>query len=188
MKLVLAITGASGAEIALRLAEILRKKSVELAIVISENAKKVFEHETGIKPEEADGMFSNFGKIFENDDFASVLASRSSFDYEGMVILPCSMKTLAAIANGLEINLICRAASVCLKEKKTLVVCPRETPLRVVHVENMLRLAKEGAIILPLMMSFYGKGKGYEFSINNILGKILRFFNLEFEERGRWGG
>ncbi|HIQ50252.1 MAG TPA: UbiX family flavin prenyltransferase [Nanoarchaeota archaeon] len=186
MKLVLGITGASGVELAVKLAEILRKKSVELDIIISENAKKVFKYEVGIDEEKVNKLFSELGKVYHNNDFASKLASGSSFDYEGMIILPCSMKTLGVIANGIEINLISRAASVCLKEKKKLVLCIRETPLRVVHIENMLKLAREGAIILPLMMCFYLKEKSYETMLNNILGKILKIFNIDFEKSWKW--
>ncbi len=186
MKLIVAVSGASGVELALKLMKILKEKSVRLSIVISENAKKVFEHELGINANEVDKILQKFGRVFSNTDFSSELASGSSFCYEGMVVLPCSMKTLATIANGLEINLIARAASVCLKEKKKLVICPRETPLRTVHIENMLKLAMEGAIILPLMMSFYLKEKSYEAMINNILGKILKIFDLEFSKNWRW--
>lgn len=186
MKLVLGITGASGVELALKLAESLNEKSVELSIIISENAKKVFNYELGINEERINKLFSNFGKVYENNDFSSKLASGSSFDYEGMIILPCSMKTLALIANGLETNLISRAASVCIKEKKKLVICPRESPLRIAHIENMLKLAKEGAVILPLMMCFYLKEKSYESIINNILGKIFKIFDLEFSKNWRW--
>ena len=184
MKLVLAITGASGVELALKFAEVLKKSEVELSVVISENAKKVFELEAGMK--EVEKVFSEHGKVFENSDFSSELASGSSFDFDGMIILPCSMKTLACIAHGLEVNLICRAASVCLKEGKKLVLCPRETPLRTVHIENMLKLSREGAIILPLMMSFYLKEKSYQAIVNNILGKILKVFGLKFDAQWRW--
>ncbi len=187
MKLVVAITGASGVELSLPLLEALKERGVKIFLVVSDAAKVVFEKELGRKWENVEETLKNFSeKIFSEREIYAPIAS-GSFYFDGMVILPCSMKTLAAIALGLEINLIARAASVCLKEKRKLVLCVREAPLRAVHLKNMLSLAEEGAVILPLVMSFYGKERNkYEFMVNNIIGKILNVFGLEFEKPWRW--
>ncbi len=187
MKLVVAITGASGVELSLPLLEVLKEKGVKIFLVVSDAAKIVFEKELGTKWEKVEETLKNNSeKIFSEKEIYAPIASGSVY-FDGMIILPCSMKTLAAIALGLEINLIARAASVCLKEKRKLVLCVREAPLRVAHLKNMLSLAEEGAVILPLVMSFYGKERNkYEFMINNIIGKILSVFGLEFEKPWKW--
>jgi 4-hydroxy-3-polyprenylbenzoate decarboxylase len=184
---ILGITGASGVELSLKLREVLKEKKVETFVVVSDSAKIVFEYETRMKWKDVERKIKRLAsEIYSPQEIHAPIAS-GTFPVDGMVVLPCSMKTLAAIANGFEFNLIVRAASVCLKEKRKLLLCVRETPLRIVHLENMLKVAKEGAIILPLMMSFYGKSKNtLELMVNNIIGKILNIFGIEYEKHWRW--
>ncbi len=191
MRLILAITGASGVELAVRLLDILKRKNMSVDVIVSDSALRVCEYELRMSPKdfmEAVGMHAS--KVYGEKEIWAPPAS-GTYDNKGMIILPCSMKTLAMIAHGYDANLIARAASVCLKEKRKLVLCVRETPLRQAHLRNMLLLAEEGATILPLMMSFYGKKKEskdkYEFMINNILGKILNMFDIDHDDsEWRW--
>ena len=191
MKLVLAITGASGIELAYRLVEVLKKKDVNVDVIVSNSALKVCEYELSMNEEDFLKRLSRYAsRIYREEEIWAPPAS-GTYRHVGMIILPCSMKTLAMIAHGYDANLISRAASVCLKEKRKLVLCVRETPLRQAHLRNMLVLAEEGVTILPLMMSFYGKNKAHksklDFMINNIIGKILQAVNLDYDEAAwRW--
>jgi 4-hydroxy-3-polyprenylbenzoate decarboxylase len=125
--------------------------------------------------------------VYDNDDLAAKPSS-GSFKLDGMVVVPCSMKTLASIAHGYEDTLISRSASVMLKESRKLVLVPRETPLTTIHISNMLKLAKMGTIILPAMPGFYHKPKSIDELLNHIAGKILDQFGIEHEVFKRWAG
>ncbi|MDL1956864.1 MAG: UbiX family flavin prenyltransferase [Candidatus Desulfofervidus auxilii] len=179
---ILAITGASGAIYAKTLIEFFYKKNLPLICLVSEVGKKVWEWEIGISIEKT--LPANITLHFENDWWAPIASG--SVKVKGMVIMPCSMGTLAAIAQGLAHNLIQRTADVMLKEKKRLILVPRETPLNIIHLKNMLQLAKAGAIILPAMPGFYHKPKNIQDLINFIVGRVLDHLGLEHDLVKEW--
>ncbi len=175
MKVLVAITGASGVIYGIRLIEVLREKGIETYCIISNAGQRVIKEEYG----EIDFEF------FREDDYDIPFISGSQ-RLDAMVIIPCSMKTLATIANGISLNNISRIADVMLKERRKLIIVPRETPLNIIHLENMLKLAKAGAIILPAMPGFYHKPKTLEDIIDFIVGKVLDILNIEHDLYKRW--
>jgi len=179
MKVVVAITGASGVIYGVRLLEVLKEKGIESPCIISDAAKLIMKHEieAARRPE---------GCYCEKNIEAPFSSGSSRVD--AMVIVPCSMKTLAAIAAGFSSNLITRCADVVLKEKRKLIVVPRETPLNSIHLENMAKLSKIGAVILPAMPAFYHKPKRVADAVDFIVGKILDSLGIENELYKRWEG
>jgi len=182
MKLIVAITGASGVIYGKRLMEELRNRNVETHLIISRAAEKVIESELETPKAEIEG-FATY--VYDVDDLCAPLVS-GSFKADGMVIIPCSMKTLAGIAHGYSSNLILRAADVALKEKRKLVLVPRETPLNAIHLRNMLALAKQGVIMVPAMPAFYHRPKDIESMVNYVVGKVLDILGLEHTLFKRW--
>lgn len=182
MKLVLAITGASGVIYGKRLLEVLRNKNVDTHLVISQAAEKIIAHELGTTKKTLEKLANH---VYEVNDWSSPIVS-GSFKTDGMVIAPCSMKTLAGIANGFAENVILRAADVMLKEKRKLILVPRETPLNIIHLRNMLDLAKQGAIILPAMPAYYHKPKNIEALADFVVGRILDVLGIEHNLYRRW--
>ena len=183
MRMVIAMSGASGAIYGVRLLQALKDEKVETHLTLSSWAEKNIEFETDFTVEQVKKMATY---TYDVNDLSAPIAS-GSFPSSGMVIVPCSTKTLAAIANGYSQNLIHRSAEVMLKEKRPLVVCPRETPLNLIHLENMSKLAKAGAIIFPLAPPFYHKPKTVDDLVNQIVGKILDLFKIESKLFKRWG-
>ena len=181
--IIVAVTGASGM---LYLKALLQQceKQDELVIhgICSESGRDVLRMEQGIEPEALPAVSRWFGI----DDFAAPPASGSSV-YRGMVVLPCSMGTLAAIANGLSINLIHRSADVILKERKKLILGVRETPLNRTHLQNMLKAHDTGAVICPPMPSFYFKPRSLEEAALSYAWRVMDQLGLEPEGRKRWG-
>ncbi|MFQ5940200.1 MAG: UbiX family flavin prenyltransferase [Nitrososphaerales archaeon] len=184
MKLIVAMSGSSGVAYGVRLVEVLKTLKIETHLIMSKWAEECIEIETERKPSYVKAL-ANY--IYSNDDLAASPSS-GSFRIDGMVVIPCSMKTLASIANGYEDTLIARSASVTLKESRKLVIVPRETPLTAIHLSNMLTLARMGTIILPAMPGFYHKPKSIEDLLNHIAGKILDQFGVEHEVFNRWTG
>jgi 4-hydroxy-3-polyprenylbenzoate decarboxylase len=178
LRLVVAVTGASGAPLALRLLQNLSDHEVHL--IISKNAWHVIKHELG----EEVTFPCSFS--YQDDDFSSPLAS-SSFLFDAMVVIPCSMKTLSAIAHGYADNLITRAAENALKLGKPLVLVPRETPLSLVDIENMRKAREAGAIILPAMVAYYHKPRTVDEMTDFIVGKVLDVLGIEHKLYARWG-
>lgn len=175
-----AITGASGAIIGIRLIEELLRTDVEVIAIISNNGKKVIEHELGKNyklPEHA--------RYFSENDANSPLNS-SSFTLDGMVIAPCSMKTLAGIACGFSFNLIVRAAEIQLRKNKPLILAPRETPLSTMQLKNMLDLRNAGALICPPMAAYYHHPKTVDDMTDFFTGKILDLLNIPNNLYKRW--
>ncbi|MCX7914493.1 MAG: UbiX family flavin prenyltransferase [Thermodesulfovibrionales bacterium] len=191
-RFILAITGASGAIIGIRLLEELLKTS-EVHLIISDTASKITLSETGIDlstiAEETLRKKFNTDSLFhyDNDQLWAPIAS-GSFKIDGMFIVPCSMKTLSAISNGYAVSLVERAADVTIKEKRPLVISPREMPLSSIHLENMLKLARLGVCIAPPIPAFYPKPATVQEVIDFLVGKILDCMKIENDLFKRWGG
>ncbi len=194
-KVIIAICGASGSIYGIRLLKALMEKPLHLIVILSNAGISVLEHETAFK---RDVLFSTFLKsqginshpestieVLGQGDVASGPAS-GSFQHSGMVISPCSMKTLAAISAGLADNLITRAADVCLKEKRPLILVPRETPLSLIHLENMTRVSRAGAVILPPCPSFYSFPKTIEALVDTVVARILDQLQIRNDLAPRW--
>ena len=181
-KIVIGFSGASGIIYGIRLLEILNSINIQTYLIISEWAKKNIEIETDKTLEYVKSLSSVNYDNFKLD--ASV--SSGSFLHDGMVIVPCSMKSLSSIANGYDDTLISRAASVTLKESRKLIIVPRETPLSRIHLENMIKLQEAGAIILPAMPGFYHKPSTIEEIIDHLVGKILDQLNIKHGLFKRW--
>jgi len=174
---VLAITGASGTIYAKTLYDCLKRMGLEIHLVISDNGKLVMKKELGIN----ENYFNSEKAIcYENSDLTAPIAN-GSFLTNGMVIVPCSMATLGAISHGLSTNLIQRAADVCLKERRKLILVPRETPLSSIHLSNMLQISQSGGIILPAMPGFYRKPKRIRDLVDFIVRKILAHLEITAE-------
>jgi 4-hydroxy-3-polyprenylbenzoate decarboxylase len=182
VKLTVAVTGASGVIYGKRLLEVLRDKNVETHLVISEAAEKIIAHELGTTRESPEKLANH---VYEVNDWSSPIVS-GSFKTDGMIIVPCSMKTLAGIANGFAENVILRAADVMLKEKRKLVLVPRETPLNSIHLRNMLDLANQGVMIVPAMPAYYHKPKKIDDLVDFVVGRILDVLGIEHSLYQRW--
>jgi 4-hydroxy-3-polyprenylbenzoate decarboxylase len=181
-KIVVGITGASGAPYARRLLGALREREdVELGVCVSQTAPDVWALECGGDLRDAVG-----GPLWALRDYKAPFASGSA-GWHAMVVVPCSMGTAARIAHGVSDTLLTRAADVMLKERRTLVVVPRETPLGLVHLENLTQLARLGALVLPAMPSFYGKPGTLEEAIDSVVGRILDHLGVEHSLVRRWG-
>jgi 4-hydroxy-3-polyprenylbenzoate decarboxylase len=181
MKLIVALTGASGVIYGFRLLEVLADK-VETHLILSKLAERNLALEMDKNVVEVKRLANYF---YDFNDLSAPIAS-GTFKTDGMVIVPCSMKTLASIACGYADNLITRAADVTLKEKRKLVLVPRETPLSIIHLKNLLRVAEAGAIVLPPVPAFYNKPKTVDEIVNYVVGKILDCLGIEHELFKRW--
>ena len=182
MKLTIAITGASGVIYGKRLLEVLSDKKIETYLVISPAAKEIIKLELETSEETLEKLANH---VYDIEDWGSPIVS-GSFKTDGMVIVPCSMKTLAGIASGFAENVILRAADVTLKENRKLILVPRETPLNVIHLRNMLDLAKQGVIIVPSMPAFYYKPKNIKSLVDFVVGRVLDQLNIEHSLYERW--
>lgn len=184
MKIAVGITGATGVIYGIKLLEKLKQHQVETHLIMSEWAKRTIELETNYKAEEIERLA---GYSYDADNLGASIAS-GSFPISGMVIMPCSMKTLAAIAHGYAENLIARAADVMLKENRRLILAPRETPLNAIHLENMLKLSRLGVVIMPPMPAFYHKPVKMEDLFDHFLTRVLDQLGIENESLSRWTG
>ncbi len=183
-KIIVGISGASGAIYGISLLKILKKLGVESHLIITKSAGLTITKETNLKINEVVKLADYSYNISEIG--ASI--SSGSFLTDGMIIAPCSMKTLACIANGIEDNLITRAASVVLKEQKKLVLMTRETPLHAIHLENMLKLSKLGVAICPPVPAFYDNPENIEDIVNHSVSRVLDLFDLDTKAINRWQG
>ncbi len=184
MRVVVAITGATGAVYGITLLKALAGAGVETHLVISRWAGETIRLETDFSPEQVAKMAF---RCYSPDDQGAPPAS-GSFRHGGMVIAPCSMKTLSAVASGYADNLISRAADVTLKEKRPLILLPRETPLSVIHLENMIRVARAGAVIMPPMPSFYHRPETIGDIVNQTVGRVMDLLGIENSMVRRWDG
>jgi 4-hydroxy-3-polyprenylbenzoate decarboxylase len=182
-RLVVAICGASGVTYGIRLLTLLKDTEYEIHLVLSEAAKLNIEIETDCKLTEVEALAD---VIYDQNDMAASLAS-GSFLTEGMVVIPCTIKTLSGIANSYTDNLLVRAADVTLKEKRKLVLVVRETPLHVGHLRLMTLSAEMGAHILPPVPSFYHQPKTIQDIIDHTIGKIFDYLGIENQLFKRWG-
>jgi len=181
LKIVVALTGASGAVYGYRLLEKLYEAKVELIIIASEVALEILKRETGINGK----VLSRFGKVYRDNDMTAPTAS-GSYIFDAMVVVPCSMKTLACVANGVSFSLITRTADVALKERRKLVLVTRETPLSPVHIKNMLAATEAGAVVLPACPGFYHRPRTIEGLVDHIVGKVLDQLSIKHNLFRRW--
>ena len=182
--IVVAITGASGVVYGIRLLEELKKLNEDTALLITDPAKIILKYELNMEEDEIKKLST---VIYDPKDLTASINS-GSFRFNSMVIVPCTMKTISAIATGYASNTITRSADVVLKERRKLVLVPRETPLRSVHLENMLKISNEGGIILPAMPGFYHKPQSIDEVVNFVVGKILDVLGIENQLFKRWDG
>ena len=177
------MSGASGAILGIRLLETMKNyDDWETHLVISKGAEMTIADETDYSLEEVKGLAN---KAYDIDNIGESIAS-GSFRTEGMVIVPCSMKTLAGVASGYSDNLLLRAADVTIKERRKFVVIPRESPLSVIHLRNMLTLAEIGIYLIPPMVTFYNEPLSLDDMNHHIICKILDKFGIEVEGYKRW--
>jgi 4-hydroxy-3-polyprenylbenzoate decarboxylase len=183
-RIVIGITGASGVIYGVKTLSILREsKNIETHLIMSQAGRKNIEIETSYK---ADDVSELADFVYDNDNLAAPLSS-GSFLTEGMAVIPCTIKTLSAIANSYSSSLLARAADVTLKERRKLLLMVRETPLHKGHLRLMMQAADMGAQILPPVPSFYHQPKTIDDIINQTIGKVLDYFGMEHTLFKRWG-
>ena len=180
--ILIAITGASGIPIAVKLLNVLKEKNIKTELIISKAAEQVLLTESNISLGDLQQLATT---CYDMNDLTAPPAS-GSYKIDGMIIVPCTMKTLAAIANGYSDNLISRIADVMIKERRRLILVVRETPLNAIHLENMLKLTKLGVVIFPPIPSFYHKPKTVDEIVNHTIGRILDQAGIEIDIK-RWG-
>jgi 4-hydroxy-3-polyprenylbenzoate decarboxylase len=181
-RLVVGISGASGVIYGVRLLQALQQLPVETHLVMTRTAEVTLAHETQVKVAAVRRLADAAYRI---DDLAAAISS-GSFRTRGMIVAPCSMRSLGEIAGGISSNLLTRAADVVLKERRRLVLLPRETPLHAIHLRNMTRLAEMGAIIAPPVPAFYSKPKTLDDIIDHTVGRVLDLFDLDTGKVKRW--
>ncbi|MCR5772130.1 MAG: UbiX family flavin prenyltransferase [Butyrivibrio sp.] len=185
MRIIIGVTGASGAIMSYYLLKGLKQvPDIEIHLIISEGAKTTWGLETD-KP--ISYLTSLADYIYDEKDMAAKISS-GSFVTEGMIIMPCSMKSLAGIVSGYADNLVLRAADVCLKENRKVVLIPREMPLGKIHLRNLKDASDLGCVIVPPMLTFYNKPSSVEDMIIHIVGKVLLQFGINIKEFKAWGG
>jgi 4-hydroxy-3-polyprenylbenzoate decarboxylase len=182
-RIIIGMSGSSGIIYGIRLLEVLRELSIETHLVVSRAAQLTLSYETSLSMEALKGLASVY---YRHNDIAARIAS-GSFKTMGMIIAPCSMKSLGEIAHGTGDHLLNRAADVVLKERRRLVVMPREAPLHLGHLQNMVSLTQMGGIIFPPVPAFYQQPKTIEDLINDTVGRVLDLFELDSGLVHRWG-
>lgn len=182
-KLILALTGASGIPYGLELIRQIKNHNHELYLVVSDAARKVI----SLEAPQCEAVLNLADHVYSQDQMTAPISS-GSFFHSGMVVCPCSMASLSAIAQGLGNNLIHRAADVTLKERRPLILVPRETPYNRIHLQNMLRAHDSGAVILPPCPGFYHSPESIDDLVKHIVGRILDSLNIENNLFKRWEG
>src|SRR5580658_7890398 len=184
-RIIIGISGASGSAYGYMALQALRAiGGVETHVVISDAARRTIELEMEMSADD----FEALGDVVHRDDDLAAAISSGSFVTDGMLVIPCSMRSASAIAYSLNDNLLVRAADVCLKERRTLVLVVRETPLHVNHLRNLVRAAEAGAIILPPVPGTYSRPKTIEDVVNHTVGKVLDQFGIDNDLFRRWQG
>ncbi|MCB1983494.1 MAG: UbiX family flavin prenyltransferase [Rhodoferax sp.] len=184
MRLVVGMSGASGAIYGLRILEVLRDLGIETHLVMSDSAKRTIVYETDRRIDEVKQLATH---VHELNDVGACISS-GSFKHDGMVIAPCSIKTLSALAQSFNTNLLIRAADVTLKERRKLVLMVRETPLHLGHLRLMTHVTETGAVVLPPLPAFYHRPKTLEEVIDQSVNKALDQLGVEAELFHRWTG
>ena len=185
MRLVIGITGATGVIYGVRLLEVLAENDdVETHLILSKNSQGIIKDETGRDAGEI-GMLADF--CYQADDQSACLAS-GSFKRDGMIVAPCTVKTMSALANSYSDNLLVRSGDVTLKEGRKLVLLVRETPLHIGHIRSMERLCEMGATIMPPVPAFYHRPKDIMDLVDHTIGKVLDLFDIEHNLFSRWSG
>jgi flavin prenyltransferase len=183
-RLIVGISGASGTIYGVRLLELLRKAEVETHLVMSRSAEMTLAYETDIKPKDVRALASVHYAV---TDIGAAISS-GSFPTMGMIIAPCSIRTMSEIASGVTATLLSRAADVVLKEKRRLVLAIRETPLHVGHLRSMTVLAEIGAVIAPIVPAFYNRPRSVDDIVNHTCGRLLDLFGIDTGIVKRWKG
>jgi 4-hydroxy-3-polyprenylbenzoate decarboxylase len=183
-RLIVGLTGATGTVYGVRLLERLRELDVETHLVISRWGARTLSHETPYSRERVESLAT---VVYPPGDMGAAISS-GSFKTDGMIVAPCSAKTLAAIAHGFGDNLIHRAADVILKERRRLLLAVREAPLSEIHLENMLKLARMGVVILPPVPAFYNNPQNLDDMINHITMRVIDQFDIHLDVMNRWDG
>ena len=185
MRLIVGISGSSGAIYGVRLVQVLRDDpNIEVHLVMSDAARLTIAHETEVTPDEV----ASWADVVHDVRDISATISSGSFITAGMAVAPCSIRTLASIANSLNDNLLTRAADVCLKERRKLVIVPRETPLHLGHLRQMMEVTQSGAVVLPPVPSFYHLPKTVMDIVDHTVGKVLDQFEIDKKLFKRWAG
>lgn len=184
MRIIVGITGATGAIYGVRILERLREAGVETHLVISRWGARTLAHETPYSREHVESLAT---AAYAPADMGAAISS-GSFRTDGMIVAPCSAKTLAAIAHGFGENLVHRAADVILKERRRLVLVVREAPLSDIHLENMLKLSRMGAVVLPPMPAFYNHPRTIDDVVDHTVSRVLDQFGLDVSGVERWSG
>jgi len=183
-RLIVALTGATGTAIGVRLLELLQDTGIESHLVMSRWARRTLVQETSYAIEQVEALAT---RVYPPSDQGAPVSS-GSFVTLGMVIVPCSMRTLAAVAHGLGDNLIHRAADVVLKERRRLVLAVRETPFNEIHLENMLKLARMGVVIAPPLPAFYSRPQSVDDIVTYSAARLLDQFDVHVDVPARWAG
>jgi 4-hydroxy-3-polyprenylbenzoate decarboxylase len=183
-RLIVGITGATGVIYGVRLIERLREAGVETHVVVSRWGARTLQHETRYSREEVEALAT---AAYRPDDLGAALSS-GSFHTDGMIVAPCSAKSLAAIAHGYGDNLIHRAADVVLKERRRLVLAVREAPLSDIHLENMLKLSRMGVVIFPPLPAFYNHPATLDAVVDHTVARMLDQFGITIPGAPRWDG
>jgi len=184
----LALTGSSGLRVAFRVLEALKEAGVDVVgVIVTRGAYEVARYEEGLSPEKLRALLERYSTVYGEDDFSSPLASSSS-QPDAMAIVPASMKTVGLIANGIPLNLVARAALAVLRLRRRLVVAPRETPLGVAELRNLLSIAEMGGLVVPLTIAFYSKPASIDDIVDFAAGKVLDALGVETGIYRRWRG
>jgi flavin prenyltransferase len=183
-RLIVGISGASGTVYGVRLLEMLRDAEIETHLVMSKSAEMTLVYETDLKPKDVRALATVHYPV---TDIGAAISS-GSFPTMGMVIAPCSIRTMSEIASGVTASLLSRAADVVIKEKRRLVLAVRETPLHVGHLRSMLTLAEIGAVVAPIVPAFYNRPKSVDDIINHTCGRLLDLFGIDTGTVKRWKG
>ncbi|WP_295787503.1 UbiX family flavin prenyltransferase [uncultured Veillonella sp.] len=185
MRLIVGISGASGVILGYHMLKALKLiPHIETHLIITEGAALNFSCETNLTLED---VKAEADVVYANNNLGAAISS-GSYKTDGMVIIPCSMKSLSGIANGYADNLLNRAADVCLKENRKVVIVPREIPLSRIHLKNMSTLAEYGVSIVPPLLTFYNNSNSVEKQIQHIIGKVLMQFGIDYKEFVPWEG
>lgn len=183
-KIIVGVTGATGVIYALRLLKVLREFSVETHLVVTKPAEMTIAYELA---GDRDAIRQAADVVYAINDFGAAISS-GSFKTNGMIIIPCTVRTLAEVATGVTTNLLTRAADVCLKERRRVVLAVRETPLHAGHLRNMLAVTEMGAIVAPPVPAFYNRPQKLDDIVDHTVGRLLDLFDIETNLYNSWNG